>query len=105
MNQTTECFVHTVETPGSGGCRSRRAPQLQAETSTLPSPVLRTPGVVRTPGVRNLPGGTLVTVGPLSVLLTGVDGDGGFLLAGTVTPATLRQGAADLYARTRVVSE
>ena len=59
--------------------------------------------LLRTLGVQRLPEGTLVTVGPLSVLLTGVDGDGGFLLAGTVTPATLTQGATDLYARTRVV--
>jgi hypothetical protein len=84
---------------GSGVTRLLTVPMRRQEADPLREQLLRTLGVQRRPE------GTLVTVGPLSVLLTGADGDGGFLLAGTVTPATLARGAADLYARTRVVSE
>ena len=49
-----------------------------------------------TPGVVVDGTGTLVAVGPLGVLLTGAGSDGGFLLAGTVTGATLRTAARDL---------
>jgi hypothetical protein len=84
---------------GSGVTRLLTVPMRHQEADPLREQLLRTPGV------QSLPEGTLVTVGPLSVLLTGVDGDGGFLLAGTVTPATLSRAAADLYARTRLVTE
>jgi hypothetical protein len=50
----------------------------------------------QTPGVRHLASGTVVSAGPLGVLLTGEDGDGGWLLAGTVTEATLVEAAGDL---------
>lgn len=40
--------------------------------------------------------GVTVSVGPLGVLLTGDDGDGGWLVAGTVTRATLEEAARDL---------
>jgi hypothetical protein len=46
-----------------------------------------------TPGVEHLAGKTLVMVGPLGVVLTGEDGDGGWLLAGTLDhDALLRAG-------------
>ncbi len=84
---------------GSGVTRLLTVPMRHQEADPLREQLLRTLGV------QSIPEGTLVTVGPLSVLLTGVDGDGGFLLAGTVTSATLKRAAADLYAGTRVVSE
>ncbi len=58
-----------------------------------------------TPGVTTGPVGTTVTVGPLGVLLTGLDGQGGWLVAGTVTPATLARAARDLLAGTVFVDE
>ena len=58
---------------GSGVTRLLTVPMRHQEADPLREQLLRTPGVVRTPGVRSLPGGTLVTVGPLSVLLTGGD--------------------------------
>ncbi|MDQ3052358.1 MAG: hypothetical protein M3R66_00540, partial [Actinomycetota bacterium] len=49
------------------------------------------------PGVElDNPLGTAVTVGPFSVLLTGHDPNGSFLLTGTVDLATLEQAARDL---------
>ena len=44
------------------------------------------------------PLGTAVTVGPFSVLLTGHDREGSFLLTGTVDLQTLEQAALDLFA-------
>ncbi|WP_395658427.1 hypothetical protein [Nocardioides sp.] len=44
--------------------------------------------------------GVLVAAGPLGVLVTGQDGDGGWLVTGTVTAATLRAAARDLVAHT-----
>jgi hypothetical protein len=49
-----------------------------------------------TPGMRTLASGTVVSAGPLGVLLTGEDGDGGWLIAGAVTEATLVEAARDL---------
>ncbi len=52
------------------------------------------------PGVElDNPLGTAVTVGPFSVLLTGHDPNGSFLLTGTVDLATLEQAARDLRDR------
>jgi hypothetical protein len=50
-----------------------------------------------TPGVRTVPQGTLVTIGPLGVLLGGRAGQGGWLVAGTVTAETLSRAVDDLY--------
>jgi len=51
------------------------------------------------PGVElDNPLGTAVTVGPFSVLLTGHDREGSFLLTGTVDLATLERAAQDLLA-------
>ncbi len=50
-----------------------------------------------TPGVRTVPQGTLLTIGPLGVLMCGDDGEGGWLVAGTVTPDTLIRAVDDLY--------
>ncbi|MGI8645809.1 MAG: hypothetical protein ACR2JD_05775 [Nocardioides sp.] len=58
-----------------------------------------------TPGVRQVPAGTVVMVGPLGVLRTGTDEDGGWLIAGTVTEPTLVQAAADLAAGTRYLED
>jgi hypothetical protein len=51
-----------------------------------------------TDGVEQTPRRTLVTVGPLGVVLTGEKGDGGWLLAGTLTRAALVRAAADVLA-------
>ncbi len=58
-----------------------------------------------TPGVRSVPEGTLVTIGPLGVLLGGDDGEGGWLVAGTVTPGTLTEAVRDLYRGTVIVGD
>ena len=49
-----------------------------------------------TPGVAQTAERTVVTVGPLGVVLTGEEGDGGWLLAGTLTRAALDQAADDV---------
>ncbi len=49
-----------------------------------------------TPGVEQTDGRTVVSVGPLSVVLTGEEGDGGFLLAGTLTRPAIVQAADDV---------
>jgi hypothetical protein len=51
-----------------------------------------------TPGVDQTPDRTVVSVGPLGVLLTGRKGDGGWLLAGTLTRTALERAAADVLA-------
>lgn len=84
---------------GSGVTRLLTLPMRHQDAGPLREQLLRTLGVQR------LAAGTLITVGPLSVLLTGTDDEGGFLLAGTVTPGTLTRAAADLYADTRAVAE
>jgi len=58
-----------------------------------------------TPGSRLVADGTLVEVGPLGVLLTGGEDDGGWLVAGTVTEPTLAAVAADLISGTRYVED
>ncbi len=55
-----------------------------------------------TPGARVVDGGTVVGLGPLGVMLTGGEGDGGWLVAGTVTSDTLEQAARDLATGTVV---
>jgi len=55
-----------------------------------------------TPGVSTVPQGTLLTIGPLGVLLTGQGDQGGWLVAGTVTEDTLTRAADDLIAGTFV---
>jgi hypothetical protein len=47
----------------------------------------------------------VVAVGPLGVLLTGEDGDGGWLLAGTLTRDALVRAAADVVAGFTYVEE
>lgn len=54
-------------------------------------------------GSRLVPAGTVVSVGPLGLLLTGTPGQGGWLIAGTVTEDALEQAAADLATGTRYV--
>lgn len=49
-----------------------------------------------TPGVEQDERRTVVTLGPLGVLLTGADGDGGWLLAGTLTRDALERAGADV---------
>lgn len=51
-----------------------------------------------TPGVERGDGRTLVTLGPLGVVLTGDEGDGGWLLAGTLTRDALLRAADDVLA-------
>ncbi|HCB06502.1 MAG TPA: hypothetical protein DEQ43_20060 [Nocardioides bacterium] len=54
--------------------------------------------LVLTAGVDRSPERTQVSVGPLGVVLTGGDGDGGWLLAGTLTRAALLRAADDVQA-------
>lgn len=49
-----------------------------------------------TPGVEQDERRTVVTLGPLGVLLTGADGDGGWLLAGTLTRDALERAGNDV---------
>jgi hypothetical protein len=58
-----------------------------------------------TPGVQTIPEGTLVTIGPLGVLMTGDDSHGGWLIAGTVTADTLTRAAEDLFRGTVIVGD
>lgn len=51
-----------------------------------------------TPGVEQDPERTVVSLGPLGVLLTGAEGDGGWLLAGTLTRDALERAARDVVA-------
>jgi len=51
-----------------------------------------------TPAVEHLDARTIVTVGPLGVILTGKPGDGGWLLAGTLTRDALVVAADDVLA-------
>ena len=52
--------------------------------------------LVTTPAVEQSPGRTLVLVGPLGVVITGDEGDGGWLLAGTLTREALMRAAYDV---------
>lgn len=58
-----------------------------------------------TPGVEQRRDGTLVTVGPLGVVLTGAEGDGGWLLAGTLRPDALLRAAHDVSSGFRYLGE
>ncbi|MEO6509422.1 MAG: hypothetical protein ABIO16_00415 [Nocardioides sp.] len=75
---------------GSGVTRLLAVPLRHQEAGPLREQLLKTLGVVAGDDA------TQVTVGPLNVLLTGREGDGGWLLAGTVTTDTLTRAAADL---------
>ncbi|KQW53355.1 hypothetical protein ASC77_03470 [Nocardioides sp. Root1257] len=59
----------------------------------------------QTPDVATSADDTLVTAGPVGVLLTGAADDGGWLITGTVTAETLRQAAIDLARGTTYVGE
>jgi hypothetical protein len=58
-----------------------------------------------TPGARTVERGTVVSAGPLGVLLSGSQGDGGWLIAGTVTEPTLARAADDLARGTSYVGD
>ena len=58
-----------------------------------------------TPGARTVEQGTVVSAGPLGVLLSGSPGDGGWLIAGTVTEPTLARAADDLARGTSYVGD
>jgi hypothetical protein len=58
-----------------------------------------------TPGVQHLPEGTLVTIGPLGVLMTGDEHQGGWLIVGTLTADTLTAAAEDLFRGTVIVGD
>lgn len=61
--------------------------------------------VQRTIGVEVTPAGATLLVGPLGVLLTGEDDDGGWLLVGTVDAVGLRDAAQDLLSGTVLVPD
>jgi hypothetical protein len=54
----------------------------------------------QSPGVQEVDAGVMEASGPLGVLVTGKEGDFGWVVAGTVTAATLVDAAADLDAHT-----
>jgi hypothetical protein len=56
-------------------------------------------------GMRQEPEGTIVSIGPLGVLLTGECEDGGWLVTGTVTDETLLAAARDLEVGVRELPE
>lgn len=58
-----------------------------------------------TPGVEQDTSRTVVTLGPLGILLTGDDGDGGWLLAGTLTRVALEDAARDVLSGSAFVDE
>ena len=58
-----------------------------------------------TPGVKQDETRTVVTLGPLGLLLTGPEGDGGYLLAGTLTRDALEQAAEDVLDGVRYIGE
>ena len=58
-----------------------------------------------TPGVRMEPTVTMVTIGPLGVAMGGSDGEGGWMVAGTVTAETLLRAVRDLYNGTVIVGD
>lgn len=59
----------------------------------------------RTPGSTLEEEGTLVPFGPLAVMLTGEDNDGGWLIAGTVSGDVLAASARDLFTDTVFVGD
>jgi len=81
---------------GSGVTRLLAVPMREREADPLREQLLVTPGV------STVPQGTLLTIGPLGVLLTGQGDQGGWLVAGTVTEDTLTRAADDLIAGTFV---
>jgi hypothetical protein len=82
---------HAVGVYGSGVTRLLAVPLRDHEADPLREQ-LRV-----TPGAREVEQGVLVTVGPLGVLMSGDDGQGGWLVAGTVTAGTLGRAVDDLY--------
>jgi hypothetical protein len=83
---------------GSGVTRILALPMRDREAGPLREQLLTTLGVVTAPE------GTLVSVGPLGVLLTGSGDDGGWLVVGTVTQDTLLAAAHDLATGVRPAS-
>jgi hypothetical protein len=75
---------------GSGMTEVIAIPLRDREADALRDQLATTPGVDRN-GER-----TVVSVGPLGVVLTGAEGDGGWLLAGTLTKAALVRAADDV---------
>jgi hypothetical protein len=61
--------------------------------------------IAGTPGATTYDEGVTLTAGILTVLLTGEEGDGGWLVAGTVTPETARTAAVDLVEGTVFVDD
>ena len=58
-----------------------------------------------TPGVEQDQRRTVVTLGPLGILLTGADGDGGWLLAGTLTRDALERAGDDVLSGFTFIDE
>ncbi|MCY7396735.1 MAG: hypothetical protein LH468_11420 [Nocardioides sp.] len=102
---TVAGLPRTAASDGAVGVYGRGLTQLVSiplrgrEASPLRAQLRRTLGVVVTDT------GTVVSVGPLGLMLTGEDGDGGWLVAGSVTAQTLSDAALDLLSGTVVVDE
>lgn len=84
---------------GAGVTRVLAIPLRGREAGTLREQL----GATR--GVAVVPEGTVVSVGPLGVLLTGAGEDGGWLITGTVTQETLLAAAHDLASGVRPAVE
>lgn len=97
--ESTDVSDGAVGVYGEGLAQLIAIPLRDREADPLREQLRRTIGVVP---VRN---GTSVAIGPLGVLLTGEDDEGGWLVAGTVTVPTLVAAADDLLAGTTYLEE
>lgn len=86
---------------GSGLTRLIAIPLRDREADPLRRQLRATLGAVAV----DAPTAVRLAVGPLGVLVTGREGEGGWLVAGTVTPATLERAARELLTGTRAVEE
>lgn len=86
---------------GSGTAQLVAIPLRDREAGALREQLALTTGVVELAG----PAAHLLEAGPLGVLLTGREDGAGWLVAGTVTAATLERAAGDLLGGTTVVED
>jgi len=98
----SESSDRAVGVYGEGLTQVIAIPLRDREADALRDQLAVTPGVEVTDG-EDGPGRTLVTVGPLGVVLTGTEGEGGWLLAGTLDRDGLVRAADDVVRGFRYV--
>lgn len=99
----SESSDRAVGVYGEGLTQVIAIPLRDREADALRDQLAVTPGVERTDGLEDGSGRTLVTVGPLGVVLTGTAGEGGWLLAGTLDRDGLVRAADDVVRGFRYV--